>query len=105
MNKRITDILSYFGMVGWLIAYIFGARDKSKFHLNQGLVLALFGIIVNFLQKLIELLDFIKIFSILGLVTALLVVIHAVFSVYGVILSAKYEEKPLPFFGEIKILK
>ena len=45
MDKRTTDIVAYLTWVGLLIALIFGDRENSKFHLNQALVIWLFGLL------------------------------------------------------------
>ena len=43
MNKKTTDMVAYVTWVGLLIAFIAGDREKSKFHLNQALVVWLVG--------------------------------------------------------------
>lgn len=46
MSSRTTAILSYFFWIGFIIAICAGTRDEfSNFHLNQSLVLHLFGLI------------------------------------------------------------
>ena len=49
MDKKVTGIVAYLTIIGWIIAYIAGDKEGAKFHLNQGLVIALCGIINNFL--------------------------------------------------------
>ena len=41
MDKRTTDVVCYITWVGLVIAFIMGDRERSKFHLNQSLVLNL----------------------------------------------------------------
>ena len=44
MNKKVTSIFAYLGLIFWLIGFLAGDKEEAKFHLNQGLVL----IIANF---------------------------------------------------------
>ena len=41
MDKKTTDIVAYITILGWLVAYVAGEREDSKFHLNQALVVNL----------------------------------------------------------------
>ena len=43
MDKKVTSIVSYCTIIGWLVAYLAGDKENAKFHLNQGLVLGIFG--------------------------------------------------------------
>jgi hypothetical protein len=45
MDKKVTGILSYFGIILWLVAYLAGHKEGAKFHLNQSLVLTLISFI------------------------------------------------------------
>ena len=45
MDKRTTDIVCYCTWVGLLIAVLAGNREASRFHLNQSLVLGIFGLV------------------------------------------------------------
>ena len=37
MSSKVTSVLSYFGLIGWLIAFFAGTKDdKSIYHLKQG---------------------------------------------------------------------
>ena len=44
MDKRTTDIVCYCTWVGLLVAVLAGNREASRFHLNQSLVLGIFGL-------------------------------------------------------------
>ncbi len=98
MDKKVTGIIAYITLVGWLIAYLAGDKEGAKFHLNQALVLLLVffvaGLVVGFLPGFIG--------SILGWVVS---VAQVVFIVLGLVSAIKEEEKELPFIGGIKILK
>ena len=95
MNKTLTSIFAYIGIIFWLIAYIAGDKEGAKFHLNQGLVLAIAGVVASILSQI----------PIIWIVGSIISVICLVFAVLGIISAAKGEEKPLPIIGNIQILK
>ena len=45
MDKRTTDIVCYCTWGGLLVAVLAGNREASRFHLNQSLVLGIFGLL------------------------------------------------------------
>ena len=89
MDKKITGILAYIGLIGWLIAYLAGDKEGAKFHLNQGFVLWIASLICAIIPCLGWLCE----------------VILLVLMIMGIISAAKEEEKPLPIIGGINILK
>ncbi len=103
MDKKLTSILCYFGIVLWLVAYLAGDKENAKFHLNQGLILSLALIVVSVASGILGLIPYIGwIFSI---ICSLGVIAIAVFAILGIVSAAKEEEKPLPIIGSIQILK
>lgn len=103
MDKKITGILSYLSIVLWLVAYLAGDKENAKFHLNQGLVLNLAAIIISVASGVLGLIPYVGwIFSI---VCSLASIAIFVFAIVGIIGASKDEEKPLPIFGTIQILK
>lgn len=96
MDKKITGIIAYLTIIGWIIAYIAGDKEGAKFHLNQGLVIALCGIV----NSIIGMIPFIG-----GIVSFVISVLMLVCVVIGIIAAAKDEEKEVPVLGSIKILK
>ena len=95
MDKKVTGIVAYLTIIGWVIAYIAGDKEGAKFHLNQALVLALANII-NSIIGMIPIIGFIAswIISIFLLVCVII----------GIIAAAKCEDKEVPLLGSIKIL-
>lgn len=89
MDKKVTGIVAYIGLIGWLIAYLAGDKEGAKFHLNQGLVLWIAGIIC----------------AIIPCLNAILLIVYLVLVIMGIVSAAKEEEKPLPIIGGFKILK
>ena len=96
MDKKVTGIVAYLTIIGWIIAYIAGDKEGAKFHLNQGLVIALCGIINNFLP-IIPIIG--------GIISWVISILILVCVVIGIIAAAKDEEKEVPILGSIKILK
>ncbi|MBE5883243.1 MAG: hypothetical protein E7291_02300 [Lachnospiraceae bacterium] len=95
MSKKVTGVLAYIGIIFWLIAFLAGDKEGAKFHLNQGLVLAIGQIILNILSAI----------PIIGIVACIASVVLTVFAIMGIVSAVKEEEKPLPLIGNITILK
>ena len=88
MDKRTTDIVAYLTWIGLLIALIFGDREDSKFHLNQALVIWLFGLL--------------GVIPCIGWVWGIFCFVCAVM---GFISAINGEEKEVPLLGQFKLLK
>ena len=88
MDKQATGVVAYITWIGWIIAYVAGDREGAKFHLNQALVLQIFGFLsfVPYLGTLWSI--FIFICSIIGFVAAI-----------------NGEENEVPLLGSIRIIK
>lgn len=96
MDKKVTGIIAYLTIIGWIIAYVAGDKEGAKFHLNQALVLAIVSIVGN-------LIGFIPL---LGTIVSWVVSVFVLVCVIlGIVYAAKEEEKQLPLIGSIKILK
>ena len=87
ISTKATGVLAYITWIGFLIAYFAGDRQGARFHLNQGLVLNLFGLLtgVPIAGKFISILIFIGM-------------------VIGVINASSGENKELPIIGGIRLL-
>lgn len=99
MNKKITGIVSYLTLVGWLIAFLAGDKEGAKFHLNQSLVLVLANIIMSIFSTVLG-----GVF-IIGILLGVVNIVLFAFWILGLVYAIKEEEKELPFIGQIKILK
>lgn len=95
MDKKVTGIVAYISLVGWLIAFFAGDREGAKFHLNQALLLVIGQVIVGILSA-------IPIVKIVGGILGLFLVVCWFI---GLIAACKGEEKEIPLIGGIKILK
>lgn len=118
MNKKVTSIVAYCTILGWLVAYLAGDKENAKFHLNQGLVLGIFSTGIEIVLSVISAVlgaiasvgGFIGgIFAVLaflvGLLGSLVGILVAVLIVVGILNAVNDKETELPLIGKIKILK
>lgn len=96
MDKKITGILSYITLIGWLVAYFAGDREGAKFHLNQSLVLLLANIISSAIA-------FIPVVG--GIVSSILTIVLLIFWIMGLVYACQDKEKEVPLLGSIHILQ
>ncbi len=99
MDKKTTGIVAYLTWVGWLIAYLAGDKEGAKFHINQALVIFLVQIVLGIVAKVLNLIPVIR------YLTWLLNVAGAVFWLAGLLAAIQEKENPLPFIGEIHLIK
>ena len=95
MDKRTTDVVAYLTWVGLIIAFVAGDRERSRFHLNQSLVIWLAGTICGILAR-VPLVGWI-IGAVGGLFCAVCWFIGIINAVQGV-------EKEVPRLGQFKLL-
>jgi len=88
MDKRMTGIVAYITWIGLLIALLAGDWKGAKFHVNQALVIALFGLLSGI--------------PILGWIWSIFMVVCWVL---GLLAAINEEEKPVPLIGGIQLLK
>ena len=95
MDKKVTGIIAYLTLIGWLFAYLAGDKEGAKFHLNQALVLAICNI-ANIIVGMIPLIG--------GILSSIISIIILIFAILGIVYAAQDQEKELPIIGSIKIL-
>lgn len=88
MNTKTTGIVAYITWIGLLIAFCTGDKEGAKFHLNQALVITLFGLL-----------------SIIPCIGQIWGIFIFVCWIMGLIAAINEEEKPVPLIGNIKLLK
>ena len=88
MDKKTTSIVAYITWIGLSIAFCAGDKEGAKFHLNQALVIFLFGLLVWI--------------PCLGQIWGIFIIVCWIM---GLIAAINQEEKPVPLIGGIKILK
>ena len=101
MNKKVTGIVSYITIIGWIIAFLAGDKEGAQFHLNQSLVINLASLINNLVLSRI-----LALIPVVGWIVSLVISIALlVFWILGLVAAIKEEEKEVPVLGQIKILK
>ena len=96
MSSKVTSVLSYFCLIGWLIAFFAGTKDdKSIYHLRQGFGLVLLSIVFGIVIQIL-----VRISTSLALVGTVLWIILLVLFILGLINALKEEKKPLPIVGK-----
>ena len=95
MNKKVTSVFAYLGIIFWLIAFLAGDKEGAKFHLNQGLVLFIGGVISGVISMIPVVCTFV------GCILSIAILVVAIM---GINSALKDEEKPLPLIGSIQLL-
>ena len=104
MDKKVTGIVSYISPIGWIIAMCAGDREGAKFQLNQTLVLWIAEVVLNVIGQIVS-----RLSLGLALVGSLIIGIGSLFCfvcwIIGLIGACQGQDKAMPLFGSIKILK
>lgn len=87
LSTKATGVLAYLTWIGFLVAYFAGDRQGARFHLNQGLVVNLFGLL--------------SAIPFLGRIWSLFILVCVVI---GVINASNGENKEVPLIGGIRLL-
>lgn len=95
MDKKLTSIVGYLGVIGWFVAYFVGDREGAKYHLNQALSIMVIG-------DLLLLVRYIPFFS--YILTWLVAVALLVFRIIGIVNACSEEEKEVPLFGMLHLI-
>ncbi len=88
MNKRTTGIVAYITLIGLIVAVCAGDKEGAKFHINQALVIWLFGLL--------------SVIPCIGQIWAIFIFICWIM---GLIAAINEEEKPVPLIGGITLIK
>lgn len=88
MDKKVTSIVAYITVIGLLIALVAGDKEGAKFHINQALVIWLFGLLGSI--------------PFIGWIWSLFILVCWVM---GLIAAINQEEKRVPLIGNITLLK
>lgn len=88
MDAKTTSIVGYITWIGLLIALCVGDKDGARFHLNQALVIFLFGLLTPI--------------PCIGQIWGIFIIICWIM---GLIAAINQEEKPVPLIGNITLIK
>ena len=103
MDKKITGIVSYITIIGWLIAFFVGDKEGAKQHLNQALVLGLIELVAFVIGAVFLWIPVIGL--ILSIVLDIVGVAGFVLAIIGIYYAATDKNEALPFIGGITLLK
>lgn len=99
-KNKVMAILAY---ISWLVLIpIFAAKDSkfARFHVNQGLVLAIVEILFWIAAGIVT-----SIIPILGIILNLANIVFFIVSIIGILNAANGKAKELPVIGKFKIFK
>lgn len=88
MDAKATSIVGYLTWIGFLVAILAGDKEGAIFHLNQALVIMLFGLL--------------SVIPCIGWIWGIFMVVCWVM---GLIAAINQEEKEVPLIGKIRLLK
>lgn len=88
MSTKATGIVAYITWIGLIIAFCAGDKEGAKFHLNQALVILLFGLL--------------SIIPCIGQIWAIFILVCWIM---GLVAAINEDEKEVPLIGKIRILK
>lgn len=94
MDSKVTGIIAYITIIGWIVAFLAGDKEGAKFHLNQALVINLTLIILGILARI----------PLIGLVAGIVDLVVFIFWIIGLVYAIQDVEKEVPLLGAIKIL-
>jgi len=101
-NKGLA-CLSYLSLLVLIPLFVAKESKFARFHVNQGLVLAVAGIALSVLGGIVGRIPFIG--WILGIIVSLGGLVTVVFTIMGLINSLGGKAKELPIIGGFKIIK
>lgn len=88
MDAKTTSIVAYLTWIGLIIAICAGDKEGAKFHINQALVILLFGLL-----------------SLIPCIGWIWGIFMLVCWILGLIAAINQEEKEVPLIGKIRLLK
>ncbi|MDO5608518.1 MAG: DUF4870 domain-containing protein [Capnocytophaga sp.] len=99
MNGKIQSVLSYLGLLFWLIAYFGGKEqrnDLSRYHLKQGLGFFIVCVAFNVIYVIVAMIS-----STLAMIVGAAGLILFILMIFGIINAANEVKKPLPLIGKM----
>lgn len=103
MPKKATEIIAYLSPIGFIVAFLLGNQEESKFHLNQALVINILMLVVDVLEKLLDGIPLVG--WVIGLALAIAAFVLFILWLIGIIAAIQGQDKEIPLIGHIKILR
>jgi hypothetical protein len=105
MDKKTAAIVSYITIIGWLIAYFStnpGPRESlTRYHLKQSLGLAIVGIVINIVFRLLIGFMPLSMALVLSFISLGIWIGYIVLLIIGCINASNEKEQPLPLIGKL----
>lgn len=105
-QNKIMAVLAY---LSWLVLIpIFAAKESrfARFHVNQGLALAIAEIVWGILYNAIRwVLPYGFFYNLVGIIGSVVYLLFAVVSIIGIINAVQGKAKKLPLIGNLQIIK
>ena len=102
MSKKATDIVAYLSPIGFILAYLVGDRENSRFHLNQALVICICSLLLGAAGTIAS--HIFLLGWILGIVISLLSFVLFILWIIGFASAISGTEKEIPLLGWIHLL-
>ena len=100
-ERKGMAVLSYFGLIGWAIAYFAtNKQQRSPYlttHLNSGGVLAMCSIVLSILGRVFD-------SGVLSMVISILSLLVVVDEVIGIVFAIQGKNQPAPLTDSVKLL-
>lgn len=102
MSKKTTDIVAYLTPLGLILAFIFGDRKASRFHLNQALVLCIVNILLGVARKVLGWIPLLG--SLANWLCGIIGLVLFIFWIIGIAAAITGVDRKVPILGEISLL-
>jgi uncharacterized membrane protein len=103
MSKKVTDIVAYITPIGLILAFLIGDREKSKFHINQALVIFLAEILLGIVERILGRIPLLG--GIIGVICGIIGLILFIFWIIGLVSACQGTEKRVPVIGDIVLYR
>lgn len=102
-NTKLYSILAYIGIL-FVVGLIADPNNhKVRFHINQGIVLFIFEIVVSIVLSVFAFIPFLGLLFLF--ISWIAWIAYLALAITGIVNVTKDEQKPLPIIGGITILK
>ena len=102
-KNKVMGVLAYFSWLVLIPIFAAGESPFARFHVNQGLVLAVVEIIASAAARILRFLPLVG--GIIRLLTGLIDLACFVLSIMGIVNAAQGTAKELPIIGSVRLFK
>lgn len=102
MSRKATNIVAYLSPIGFILAFLVGDRENSRFHLNQALVICICSLLLSVAGKIASYIPLLG--TLLGIIIGLLSFVLFILWIIGFASAIGGTEKEIPLLGWIHLL-